>query len=142
MIETAADGAVGMIFKDSTAFHLSAGGRMVLDEFICDPEGARIRLGLVSPEGSSLTLPARSRRPAGLSIDTPVARIRGAARGGGTGILTLAALTFAVIDELQAHHPYAFLDDDRIKFSDMPFGALEIENKITGEKQDTWMTLR
>ena len=62
----------------------------------------------------------------GLSIDTPVARIRSAAQGRGTGILTLAALTFAVIDELQAHSPFAFLDDDLITYKDLPHGIVEV----------------
>ena len=63
VIETAADGAVGMIFKDGTAFNLSASSRMALDEFICGPDGASNRPGLASPKGSSLSLPARSRSP-------------------------------------------------------------------------------
>ena len=64
VIETAADGAVVIIFNDGTAFNLASDARMVLDEFVCDPEGHRIRLGLVSRAGCSISLPAKSRRPA------------------------------------------------------------------------------
>ena len=39
VIETAADGAVAIIFNDGTAFNLSASSRMALDEFVCDPDG-------------------------------------------------------------------------------------------------------
>src|SRR5947208_7345591 len=39
VIETAADGRVGIRFIDGTAFNLSGGARMVLDEFVCDANG-------------------------------------------------------------------------------------------------------
>ncbi len=39
VIETAADGRVGIRFIDGTAFNLSSSARMVLDEFVCDSNG-------------------------------------------------------------------------------------------------------
>src|SRR5436190_20817131 len=39
VIETAADGRVGIRFIDGTAFNLSGGARVVLDEFVCDSNG-------------------------------------------------------------------------------------------------------
>ena len=39
VIETASDGAVGIVFSDGTAFNLSDNARMVLDEFDCDAQG-------------------------------------------------------------------------------------------------------
>src|SRR6266404_4079093 len=39
VIETGADGAVKIIFKNGAAFNLSADGRMVLDKLACDAEG-------------------------------------------------------------------------------------------------------
>ena len=38
-IETAYDGTIGIRFVDGTLFVLSHGTRVVLDEFICDPDG-------------------------------------------------------------------------------------------------------
>src|SRR5258706_2419890 len=39
VIETAADGRVGIRFIDDTAFNLSSSARMVVDEFVCDSNG-------------------------------------------------------------------------------------------------------
>src|SRR5262245_62296531 len=66
----------------------------------------------------------------GLRIDTPVARIRGAAQDGGIGILTLAALAFSTIREIQAaSRTDAFVDDGIITFKDSPHGTFEITTK-------------
>src|SRR5262249_47849317 len=56
----------------------------------------------------------------GLRIDTPFARIRGAAQDGGIGILTLAALAFSTIREIQAtSRSDAFLVDGTITYKDL-----------------------
>ena len=39
VIETAADGRIGIRFIDGTVFNLSGGTRVVLDEFVCDAGG-------------------------------------------------------------------------------------------------------
>ena len=39
VIETAADGRVGIRFIDDTVFNLSSSARMVVDEFVCDSNG-------------------------------------------------------------------------------------------------------
>ena len=126
VIETAADGAVAIIFKDGTAFNLSTSARMVLNEFICDPNATSNSARFSVAQGIFAFIAGKVAKSGGLSIDTPVARIRGATQGGGTGILTLAALTFAVIDELQAHSQFAILDDDVITYKDLPHGIFEI----------------
>ena len=41
-IETACDGTIGLRFIDGTLFMLSRGTRVVLDEFVCDPDGASL----------------------------------------------------------------------------------------------------
>jgi hypothetical protein len=64
----------------------------------------------------------------GLRIDTPFARIRG--QDGGIGILTLAALAFSTIREMQAApRSDAFLDDGAITYKDSPHGTFEITTK-------------
>ncbi len=40
VVETAADGRIGIIFADDTTFSLGENGRMVIDEMVYDPEGA------------------------------------------------------------------------------------------------------
>src|SRR6201990_3624746 len=39
VIETAADGRIGIRFIDGTVFNLSGGTRVLLDEFVCDAGG-------------------------------------------------------------------------------------------------------
>ena len=76
----------------------------------------------------------------GLSIDTPVARIRGS-RGGGIASLTLAALTFAVLKEVRADdHPV--IDDDELE---LPHGTFVLETKEKVPRiiavDDPWKTV-
>src|SRR5262249_12478691 len=57
-------------------------------------------------------------------------RIRGAAQDGGIGILTLAALAFSTIREIQAaSRSDAFLDDGTITYKDSPHGTFEITTR-------------
>src|SRR5262249_51718826 len=66
----------------------------------------------------------------GLRIDTPFARIRGAAQDGGIGIVTLAALAFSTIRELQAaSRSDPFVDDGIISYKDSPHGPFEITTR-------------
>src|SRR5215471_17596955 len=39
VVQTGADGKVGITFSDGTAFNLSSNARMVLNEFVYDPNG-------------------------------------------------------------------------------------------------------
>ena len=120
VIETGADGAIGIIFNDGTTFNLSSNAHMVLDEFVCEANGIapsalfRLARGVFS----FLAGKVADRQS---TINTPVARFRGTARSGGTGIVTLAAFIFSIIREIHAdteqpawvdrlHIPYALLD--------------------------------
>jgi FecR protein len=127
VIETAADGAIAITFNDGSAFRLSAGARMALDEFICDPDGTANSARFSITRGIFAFIAGRAAKSGKLSIDTPVARIRGAARGGGgTGMLTLAALTFAVMDELQAYSDFTIQDGVSIPLKELPHGIFDI----------------
>ena len=130
VIETATDGAVAIIFNDGTAFNLASDARMVLDEFVCGPDGASNSARLSVARGMFNFIAGKVAKTGGLSIDTPCARICSAARGGGTGFVTLAALTFSVIQEIQA----AIQNDDHIEPQDTQFGIVDIYNKLTGER--------
>ena len=126
-IETEADGAVGITFADGTAFDLSAAARLVLNEFVCDPAGTPNSALFSLVQGAFAFVAGKVAKTGGLRIDTPFARIRGSAQDRGVGILTLAALTFAAIEESQAASRHdAFLDDGTITYKDLPHGTFEI----------------
>ena len=127
-IETGADGAVGITFIDGTAFNLSNNARMALNEFVCDgtSNSALFRLS----KGAFSFINGKVAKAGGLRIETPFARLRGAAQDGGIGILTLAALAFSTIREIQAaSRSDAFLDDRTITYKDSPHGTFEITTR-------------
>ena len=113
VIETAADGQIAIHFVDDTVFNISSNARVVLNEFVCDSNGT-LHSGLFDVARGSFAFKTGQVAKTGfLTIETPVASIRGRARAGGMGTLTLAALTFAVLDEVQAANSNGatFLDD-------------------------------
>jgi hypothetical protein len=128
-IETGADGAVKIIFKDGTAFNLAGNARMVLDEFTCDSEG-HLKSGLFNLIRGAFAFITGKLTPSGnLWINTPVAKIRGNA-GGGLGVLTLAAFTFALLKEAQAvSQDLAFLIDDAINYKDLEHGIFQVTTR-------------
>ena len=126
-IATGADGAVGIIFADGTVFNLSSDARAVLNEFAYDPNGSSSSALLSLAQGKFAFIAGKAAKTGGLRIDTPFASIRGSARDRGVGVLTLAALTFAAIEESQAASRHdAFLDDGTITYKDLPHGTFEI----------------
>jgi VCBS repeat-containing protein len=130
VIETAADGQVGIRLIDGTLFMLSRGTRVVLDEFVCDPDGASHSALLAVTRGSFAFIAGRMARNGSLRIDTPVGSILGRAHAGGFGMLSLAALTFATMSDVQAADPNAtFLDDDSITYKDLEHGTFELWTK-------------
>ena len=139
VIETGADSTVCIHFSDGTVFELSACTRMVLSEFACDGASSNSALfGLV--KGAIAFMAGRVAKGGGLSIDTPVARIRGS-RGGGIAGLTLAALTFALLDEVRADDQ-PVIDDDELE---LPHGTFVLETKEKVPRiivvDDPWKTV-
>jgi VCBS repeat-containing protein len=127
-IETGPDGAVGITFTDGTAFNLSNNARMALNQFVCDGTSNSALFSL--SKGAFAFMAGKVAKAGGLRIDTPFARIRGAAQDGGIGILTLAALAFSTIREIQAaSRSDAFLDDGTITYKDSPHGTFEITTR-------------
>jgi FecR protein len=125
-IETGADGAVGIIFTDGTAFNLSSDARAVLNEFAYDPNATSNSALLSLAQGTFAFIAGKVAKAGSLRIDTPVARIRGGAQDGGIGILTLAALTFSATSKTEAASRHdAFLDDGTIA----QYGTFEIVTK-------------
>ena len=130
VIETAADGQVGIHLIDGTLFMLSRGTRVVLDEFVCDPDGASHSGLLAVTKGSFAFIAGRMARNGLLRIDTPVGSIRGRAHAGGFGTLSLTALTFATMSDVRAADPNAtFWDNDRITYKDLEHGSFELWTK-------------
>jgi VCBS repeat-containing protein len=129
-VETAADGMIGIRFIDGTLFVLSHGTRVVLDEFICDPDGISHSALFAVTAGAFAFIAGRMARSGSLRIDTPVGSIRGRAHAGGFGTLSLAALTFASMSDVHAADPNAtFWDDDNIAYKDLEHGTFELWTK-------------
>src|SRR5262249_53965532 len=101
-------------------------------------------------KGTFTFIPGKAAGAVGLMIDNPVGRIRGRAGEGGIGILTLAGLTFSVMDQIQAasqsphgflddgavtvgnqgaSRSHAFLDDDTLTYKHLPHGIYEITTR-------------
>ena len=147
-IEPTIDGAAGISFTDGTAFNLSQsrlhGAERIRSRSEQNSNSTRLKFN----QGVTFTFtPGKTTKAGGLRIDTPVGRIRGSAREGGLGILTLAGLTFSVLDQIQAasqaphgflddgavtvanqsaSRSHAFLDDDRLTYKHLPHGGYEI----------------
>ena len=130
VIETAVDGRVGLRFIDGTRFKLSRSARMVLDEFVCDGNGTSHSSLFGVTRGTFAFIAGQVAKSGSLTVDTPVGSIRGRAHAGGFGMLSLAALTFSMMTEVQAADPNAtFLDDDSIGYKDLEHGKFELVTK-------------
>ena len=125
VLETGADGRIGLTLQDGTAFCLSANSRMALDEFACHADGTLRSAQLSVARGQFAFV--TSRGGDNLTIDTPFARIRGTANGGAIGVLTLVALTFVLMQDLRADTPnLEFVLDDLISYRDMEHGTFQL----------------
>jgi len=91
VIETADDGQIGIHFIDGTVFILSSGTQLVLDEFVCGPDGSSHSALFAVAKGSFAFMAGRSAKTASLRIETPVGSILGRAHCGGFGLLSLTA---------------------------------------------------
>ena len=133
VIETAADGRVGLRFIDGTGFKLSGGARMVLDEFVCDGNGTSHSALFGVTRGTFAFIVGQLAETGCLRIDTPVGSIRGRARTGGIGMMSLTALIFSLMKEVEAaefssQRPLLdSLDDDKINPKDLQLnGTIEL----------------
>src|SRR6266851_7531396 len=130
VIETAADGRVGIRFIDGTVFNLFNSTRVVLNEFVCDSNGSSHSALFGVTRGTFAFIAGEVAKSGCLRIDTPVGSIRGRAHTGGIGMLSLVALTFSILKEVQAADSnVTFLDDDSITYKDLEHGAFELVTK-------------
>src|SRR5215467_15802550 len=72
IIETGADGKVGITFTDGTAFNLSSNARMELNEFVYDPKGKSKSLFSLS-KGTFTFIAGKVAKIGEMKVDTPVA---------------------------------------------------------------------
>ena len=93
--------------------------------------GTRSQSSLFAVDKGSFAFVAGRMATAGsLRTETPVGSIRGRAQAGGFGMLSLTALTFAMMSDAKAADPDAtFLDDDNIAYRDCEHGAFELWTK-------------
>ena len=123
IIETAAGGSVGICFTDGTTFNLSDSARMVLTEYAREEASALFNI----TRGTFTFVAGKMAKAGRLAIDTPFANIRGRTRSGGIGMLSLASLFFAALENAHAaSSDVAFLDDGAITFKDLEHGIFEL----------------
>jgi VCBS repeat-containing protein len=131
VIETAADGRIGIRFIDGTVFNLSGGTCVALNEFVCDGNGTSQSILFGVTRGIFAFIAGKVAKTGCLQVETSVGSIRGRAHSGGIGMLSLAALTFSMMmKEVQAADPnVTFLDDGSITYKDLEHGAFELVTK-------------
>jgi hypothetical protein len=125
VIETAADGRIGIRFIDGTVFNLSGDTRVEISEFVASHSA----LFEVS-KGTFAFFAGQLAKTSCLRVDTPLGSIRAPAYAGGVGMLSLVALIFSAMKEAQAAEPnVTFLDDGSITYKDLPHGVFELVTK-------------
>ena len=78
VVETAADGRIGIRFIDGTVFNLSCSTCVVLNEFVCDSSGTSRSALFGVTKGAFAIIAGQAASPAGLRVDTPFGSIRAA----------------------------------------------------------------
>jgi hypothetical protein len=73
VVQTGADGAVGVTFTDGTAFNLTSNARMVLNEFVYDPNGKSNSTFFSLTKGTFTFVAGKVAKTGDMKIDTPVA---------------------------------------------------------------------
>ena len=73
VVQTGADGKIGITFTDGTAFNLSSNARMVLNEFVYDPDGKSNSTLFSLTKGTFTFIAGKVAKTGDMKIDTPVA---------------------------------------------------------------------
>ncbi len=139
VIETAADGQIAIHFIDDTVFNLSGNSRLALNEIVCGADGASQSGRFDAARGSFASRAGQAAKAVSPATETRVENNQDRARSGGIGSLTLAGMTFAILDQAQAQnlqppnvnstvffHNGAFLDDGVLNYKDMAHGIVEL----------------
>jgi len=73
VVQTGADGRVGINFSDGTSFNLSSNARMALDEFVYDPNGKSNSTLINLTKGTFTFVAGNIAKTGEMKVDTPVA---------------------------------------------------------------------
>src|SRR5205823_12738548 len=73
VVQTGADGKIGITFTDGTTFNLSSNARMVLNEFVYDPNGKSNATLFSLTKGTFTFVAGKVAKTGDMKIDTPVA---------------------------------------------------------------------
>lgn len=81
VVETGADGTVGIIFGDGTSFNVSENARMEINEFVYDPKGSSNSTLFNLTKGTFTFLAGKTAKTGNMRVETPVGTmgIRGTA---------------------------------------------------------------
>jgi hypothetical protein len=73
VVQTGADGKVSITFTDGTAFNISSNARMVLNEFVYDPNGTSNSTLFSLTKGTFTFIAGKVAKTGDMKIDTPAA---------------------------------------------------------------------
>ena len=73
MVQTGADGRLGINFTDGTSFNLSSNARMTLNEFVYDPNGKSNSTLFNLTKGTFTFVAGNIAKTGDMKVDTPVA---------------------------------------------------------------------
>jgi hypothetical protein len=81
IVQTAADGVIGIIFGDGTSFNVSSNARMEINEFIYNPKGTSNSTLFRLTKGTFTMLAGKAAKTGNMKVETPVGTmgIRGTA---------------------------------------------------------------
>ena len=116
VVQTGADSALGIIFTDSTTFNLTANARMVINEFVYDPNGSANSALINLVQGTISMVAGQVAKSGDMKVSTPVA--------------TMGIRGTAILIEIAA-------DNGATKFSVMVepsgvVGSFNLYDKVTG----------
>lgn len=75
LVQTGADGKVGINFTDGTSFNLSSNARMALDEYVYDPKGTSNSTLFNLSKGTFTFVAGKVAKTGEMKVDTPVATL-------------------------------------------------------------------
>jgi hypothetical protein len=73
VVQTSADGRIGINFTDGTSFNLSSNARMTLNEFVYEPNGKSNSTFFKLSQGTFTFIAGLTAKTGDMKIDTPVA---------------------------------------------------------------------
>ena len=131
VIETGADGLIGIVFIDGTTFHLYANSRIVLDRFNFGADLSSHAARLRASKGKFGLMAGRIAAAGRFVIDTPLSKIRSMPPVAGVASLGFMFL-LCLIDDLKASSESETLwlvDGGTITYKDFEHGVFELVTK-------------